>query len=76
VIVREDCAQLFPDYLVTSGLFTCSNHAFVLLNTELAHSPGWGTNFRYHHSWVNYQETHHVVRKIASRELMVLQCII
>ena len=37
VIFREDCAHLFPNYLVTNGPFTCSNHAFVLLNTEPAY---------------------------------------
>ena len=60
---REDCAQLFPNYLVTNGPFMCSDHAFVLLNTKLAHPPRRGANFKYKHSWVNYQETHHVVKK-------------
>ncbi|KAJ8440590.1 hypothetical protein Cgig2_028719 [Carnegiea gigantea] len=39
VIFREDCAQLFPTYLVTNGPFTCSDHAFILLNNEPAHQP-------------------------------------
>jgi len=42
VIFREDCAQLFPNYLVTNGPFTCFDHAFVLLNIELAHPPRRG----------------------------------
>jgi len=63
VIFREDCVQLFPNYLVTNGSFTCSDHAFVLLNTDLAHPPKKGTNFKYQRSWVDYQETHRVVKK-------------
>ena len=47
VLFMEDCAYLFPCYLVTKGPFTCSNHAFVLLNTEPAHPPRRGTNFKY-----------------------------
>jgi len=27
VLFREDCLSLFPNYLVTNGPFTCSNHA-------------------------------------------------
>ncbi|KAJ8435658.1 hypothetical protein Cgig2_015663 [Carnegiea gigantea] len=56
--LRKDCAQSFPHYLVTNSPFTCSNHAFVLLNMELAHPPRRGTNFKYQHWWVQYQETH------------------
>jgi len=37
VILREDCVQLFPNYLVSNGPFTCSDHAFVLLNTDPVH---------------------------------------
>jgi len=47
VLFKEDCAQLFSHYLVINGYFTCSNHAFVLLNTEPAHPPQRGTNFKY-----------------------------
>ena len=39
VIFKEDCLSLFPDYLVTNGPFTCSDHAYVYLNTNPARSP-------------------------------------
>ncbi|KAJ8424572.1 hypothetical protein Cgig2_023568 [Carnegiea gigantea] len=38
-LLREDYAQLFPSYIVNNGPFTCSDHAFVLLNMEPAHPP-------------------------------------
>ena len=63
VLLREDCEQLFPCYLVSNGPFTCSDHAFVLLNTESAHPPRRGTNFKYQHSWAQYQETHSIVKQ-------------
>jgi len=47
VIFREDCLQLFPNYLVTNGPFTCFDHSYVSLNTDPAHPPRKGTNFRY-----------------------------
>ena len=63
VIFREDCAQLFPDYLVTNGLFACSDHAFVYLDTAPVHQPRRGTNFKYQHSWAQYQDTHNTINK-------------
>jgi len=56
--------QLFANYLVTNGPFMCSDHAFVLLNTDSTHLPRRGTIFKYQHSWVQYKETHNVVKKI------------
>ena len=50
VLFREDCLQLFPNYFITNGPFTCSDHAYVLLNTESAHAPRRGTTFKYQHS--------------------------
>ena len=50
VIFREDCAQLFLDYIITNGPFTCSDHAFVFLDTAPPHEPRRGTNFKYQHS--------------------------
>jgi len=63
VIFREDCAHLFPNYVVTNGPFACSDHAFVLLNTEPAHQPRKGNNFKYQHSWAQCQDTHNIVKK-------------
>ncbi|KAJ8435753.1 hypothetical protein Cgig2_003175 [Carnegiea gigantea] len=63
VIFREDCAHLFPNYVITNGPFACSDHLFVLLNTEPAHQPRKGTNFKYQHSWAQYQDTHNIVKK-------------
>ncbi|KAJ8431613.1 hypothetical protein Cgig2_001090 [Carnegiea gigantea] len=62
VLLMENCAQLFPSYTVNNGPFTCFDHAFVLLNTEPAHLPRRGTNFKYQYSWVHYQETHSIVK--------------
>ena len=50
VIFREDWAQLCPNYLVSNGPFTCSDHAFVLLTTDPVHPPRRGTLFKYQHS--------------------------
>jgi len=47
VIFREDCLQLFLNYLVTNGPFTCSDHSYVLLNTTPVHPPRKGTLFKY-----------------------------
>ena len=47
-------AQLFPNYLVTNGPFKCSDHAFVLLNTDPAHPLRRDTNFKYQHSRAQY----------------------
>ena len=47
VILREDCAQLFPNYLVTNVPLHVFDHDFVLLNTDPAHPARWGTNFKY-----------------------------
>ena len=63
VISREDCAQLFPNYIVTNGSFTWSDHTFVFLNTDPAHQPRRGTNFKYQYSWAQYQETHTIVKR-------------
>ena len=63
VVFTEDCAQLFPNYLVTNRLYMCPDYAFVLLNTELAHQPKRDTNFKYQHSWAHYQKTHTIVKK-------------
>ena len=64
VLFREDCLQLFPNYFVfTNGPFTCSDHAYVFLNTEPTHAPRRGTTLKYQHSWVHYQDTHSVVRQ-------------
>ena len=45
LIFSEDCALLFPNYLVSNGPFTCLDRAFVLLDTDPAHQPITGTNF-------------------------------
>jgi len=63
VLFREDCLQLFSNYLITNGSFTCSDHAYVFLNTEPVHAPQRGTSFKYQHSWVHYQDTHYVVKR-------------
>ena len=39
IILRNDCFQLFPNYLVTNEPFTYSNHVYVLLKTEPNHTP-------------------------------------
>jgi len=57
VIFRDDCLQLFSNYFITHGPFTCSDHAYVFLNTEPAHAPRRGTTFKYQHSWGHYQDT-------------------
>jgi len=53
VLFRDDCLQLFHNYLVTNGPFTCSDHTYVFLNTEPAHALRRGTTFNYQHSWVH-----------------------
>ena len=62
VLFRDDCLQLFPNYFVTNGPFTCSDHAYVYLNTDPSHEPRRGTTFKYQHSWSHYQEPHMVVK--------------
>ncbi|KAJ8448425.1 LOW QUALITY PROTEIN: hypothetical protein Cgig2_022053 [Carnegiea gigantea] len=64
VIIREDCLQLFPNYCVTKGPFTCSDHSYVYLDTESIHPPKKGTTFRYQHSWAQYQEMHFIKLEI------------
>jgi len=63
VLFRDDCLHLFPNYIVTNGPFTCSDHAYVLLNTDPAHAPRRGTTFKYQHSWVHYQDTHSIIKR-------------
>jgi len=63
VIFREDCLQLFSNYLVTNSPFTCFDHSYVLLNTAPVHPPRKGTTFKYQHSWACYKNTHILVRK-------------
>jgi len=63
VLLRDDCLQLFPNFFVINGPFTCSDHAYVYLNTDPSHAPRRGTTFKYQHSWTHYQETHSVVRQ-------------
>ena len=63
VLFRDDCLRLFPNYIVTNGPFTCSDHAYVLLNTDPAHEPRRGTTFKYQHSWVHYQDAHCVIKR-------------
>ena len=63
VVFRNDCLHLFPNYMVTNGPFTCSDHAYVLLNTDPHHAPRRGTTFKYQHSWVHYQDTHSIIKR-------------
>lgn len=48
---------------MSNGLFTCSDYAFVLLNMERANFHKKCTNFKYRHFWVQYQDTHTMVKK-------------
>jgi len=63
VIFRDDCLQLFPKYVVTNGPFTCSDHAYVFLNTDPHHAPRRGTTFKYQHSWIHYQDIHGIIKR-------------
>ena len=63
VIFRDDCLFLFPNYVVSNGPFTCSDHAFVLLNTDPHHAPRRGTTFKYQQSWLHYQDTHCIIKR-------------
>ena len=36
-IFREDCRQIFPNYLVMNGSFTYSDHFYVSFNTDPTH---------------------------------------
>ena len=63
VIFREDCLSLFPEYLVTNGPFTYSDHAYVFYNTNLAHPPQRGTLFKYQHSRPQYKDVHIAVKR-------------
>jgi len=49
--------------LLTNVPFTCSDHVYVLLNTEPTHIPRKGMTTKYQHSWVQYQDTHFVVKQ-------------
>jgi len=63
VLFRNDCLQLFPNYIVMNGPFTCSDHAYVFLNTKPSHAPRRGTTFKYQHSRVHYQDTHFIIKR-------------
>jgi len=74
VIFREDCLQLFSNYLVTNGPFTCSDHSYVLLNTAPVHPPRKGTMFKHQHSWACYKDTITWLRKTGNLTLPVPLC--
>ena len=64
VIFRDDCLQIFPNYIVMNGPFTYSNHSYVYLNTEPTHPRRKGTNFVQQHLWAHYHDTHCRVKKL------------
>ena len=61
--VSGDCLRLFPNYLVTNGPCSCSDHAYVLLNIEPMYPYRGATNFRHQYSWAQYQDTYTNVRR-------------
>ena len=60
---RQDWCQLYPDSIVSGGPFTCSDHTYILLNTEQSHSFRKRPFFQYQPHWSVYEDVKHLVRK-------------
>jgi len=60
---RQDWCELYPDCIVTGGPFTCSDHTYILLNTENRLLNRKRPFFRYQPHWSNYEAVRHIVRK-------------
>jgi len=65
-IGRQDWYHPYPDSVVIGGPFTCSDHTYIILNTESAQIGRKKPIFRYQPHWSSYQEVTQTVRKIWS----------
>jgi len=62
-IGRHDWCSQYPDSSVTAGPFTCSDHSYVLLDTNLGHHSQRRSIFRYQPNWSSYVEVQRTVHK-------------
>jgi len=62
-IGRHDWCSQYPDSSVSAGPFTCSDHSYVLLDTNPAQLFKRKTIFRYQPNWSAYAEVQRTVRK-------------
>ena len=62
-IGRQDWCSQYPDCRVTVGPFTCSDHCYVMLDTNPAPSVQHRSIFRYQPHWSHYPETRNIVSK-------------
>ena len=58
-----------PDSSVVAGPFTCSDHSYVLLDTNPTHRPHRKIIFRYQPNWSTYAEVQTTVRKAWARRV-------
>ena len=68
-IGRQDWCHLYPNSEVIGGPFSCSDHTFIILNTESAAPSRKKMPFRYQPHWSSYQEVSHIVRKTWSNRV-------
>ena len=62
-IGRHDWCCQYPNSSVSAGPFTCSDHSYILLNTNLVQLSQRKTLFRYQPHWSSYHDVQRIVRK-------------
>ena len=62
-IGRQDWLRMYPDALVTSGPFTCSDHSYVCLQTSVTSSAIKRPPFRFQPNWNHYADVQAIVKK-------------
>ena len=62
-IGRHDWCDQYPNSRVSTGPFTCSDHSYILLDTNPAQFSKSKSLFRYQPSWSSYDDVHCIVRK-------------
>jgi len=62
-IGRQDWCCQYPDCCVINGPFTCSDHCYVMLDTNPAQFAPRKSLFRYQPHWSHYHEAQSIVRK-------------
>jgi len=62
-IGRYDWCCQYPNSIVSTGPFTCSDHSHVLLDTNPAQFLKCKSSFRYQPHWGSYEDVQHIVRK-------------
>jgi len=62
-IGRQDWCDQYPDCRVIAGPFTCSDHSYVMLDTNPTQFAQRKSMFRYQPHWSHYHKAQSIVRK-------------